>query len=560
MTGNSATRRQSRNPPRRRNVWQIALAALGVVLLGTINLWWRQLTPQVPDSAPPPTETAAPRSTGDPLRDAEARLAKARGSLNETIAALAVRDAATPSPDSLWRTLPVDIELLPRLEAVMDRASLDFSADGRWLVGAWADGFRVFDTATLTRVAWVPAPKLESVGFAYGRRAIRAKRAGVVEMWTFTEIGEWLRFDPPIDAANESFANGSSAVSPRFVALASPERYRVVESETQREVAAFPTENPGIQRNISAFSPDGKILALAIARRRVRLISTETWQPLADLTPPQPLDLDALAFSPDGRTLALASTDGHAELWRLKIVTEAAGLCGLVQPPSFENAEWKTAPLSAQPRPKWMEDWLPFTGGPGQIDLTPFFNARLDMTWSEFVQRGNDLCELPHGLQRLHGVEYDVRGIVQIAGAGMRAKEWSHYPGEISGIPVGRICKRLHFLHASVTSVPPVGARVATYRIRYADGTMAEMPVRYGWELCDWWTQLPETVESPAACIAWTGRNSAIREATRNDDVHLYAATWTNPRPAEPIAKIDLASAMSPAAAFIIAISNDEAE
>ena len=560
MTGSSASRRNDRNPPARRNVWQIALGALGVILLGTINLWWRQLTPQVPDSTPPPAETAAPRSTGDPLRDAEARLAKARGSLNETIAALAARDAAGPAPDALWCSLPVDIELLPRLEPVMDRASLDFSADGRWLVGAWADGFRVFDTATLARVAWVPAPKLESAGFAYGKRALRANHAGVAEIWAFTEIGEWLRFDLPVEAVDDSPARGSSAESPRFVVISSPDKFRVVESATQREAASFPTENSGTQRNVSAFSPDGKLLALAVARRRVRLISMETWLPIAELTPPQPLDLDALAFSPDGRALALASTDGHGEVWRLKIVAEAAGLCGLAQPPALGNADWKAVPLSAQPRPAWMEDWLPFTGGPGQIDLTPFFNARLDMTWSEFVQRGNDLCELPRGLQRLHGVEYDVRGIVQIAGAGVRAKEWPHFPGEIPGIPVQRTCQRLHFLHASVTARPSVDTRIATYRIHYADRTVAEMPVRYGWELCDWWTQLPETVESPTAWIAWTGRNSAIREATRNDDVHLYAATWTNPRPSEPIATIDLVSAMSPAAAFIIAISTDEAE
>ena len=83
-----------------------------------------------------------------------------------------------------------------------------------------------------------------------------------------------------------------------------------------------------------------------------------------------------------------------------------------------------------------MEAWPPFAGGAGQIELTPYFNAVPDMTWSAFVQRGNDLCELPRGLQRLHGVDYDIRGVVQLAGSGARA-EWTHFPGEIRGIPTG---------------------------------------------------------------------------------------------------------------------------
>ena len=63
------------------------------------------------------------------------------------------------------------------------------------------------------------------------------------------------------------------------------------------------------------------------------------------------------------------------------------------------------------------------------IDLTRFYNATFYEVWHGGMG-GNDLSTFPYGVQQLAGVDFDARGIVQVALMKHR------FPQRVSGIPV----------------------------------------------------------------------------------------------------------------------------
>ena len=82
------------------------------------------------------------------------------------------------------------------------------------------------------------------------------------------------------------------------------------------------------------------------------------------------------------------------------------------------------------------------------LDLTASYNAALTDGWTD-GNADNNLTALPRGLQTFAGVEFDVRGLVQLR----CSKSFTEpFPKEIKKIPVGHECRKLHFLHAASTS------------------------------------------------------------------------------------------------------------
>ena len=114
------------------------------------------------------------------------------------------------------------------------------------------------------------------------------------------------------------------------------------------------------------------------------------------------------------------------------------------------------------------------------LDLTPFYNARLNESWHG--NKGNDLATLPKGLQTFGGVEFDVRGIVQL---GSTASPSTNYPALIKGIPVKQKCQRLHFLHAAAFgSRADEGTQIGAYVAHFATSQMRlGILIRYGHEV-----------------------------------------------------------------------------
>ena len=162
-----------------------------------------------------------------------------------------------------------------------------------------------------------------------------------------------------------------------------------------------------------------------------------------------------------------------------------------------------------------------------------------------------DLSELPRGLVEFGGMTFDARGIVQVSGQAMKA-QGGDYPEQIKGIPVNRQCQRIHFLHGTGWSTPE-GVEIGAYVIHYADGQRRVLPLVYGHDVRDWYFFQSLPVTSREARLVWLGAN----QRTRADGAHLqlYVRSWENPAPDVEITSIDLVSAMTACAPFIIAIT-----
>ena len=88
----------------------------------------------------------------------------------------------------------------------------------------------------------------------------------------------------------------------------------------QQQQGILPGDPANLGVNAVAFSPDGKLLAVAQANGYVRLWNPVTGQPvgapLLASTSPQSY-VAGVAFSPDGKLLASAGGDGTVQLWNL---------------------------------------------------------------------------------------------------------------------------------------------------------------------------------------------------------------------------------------------------
>jgi hypothetical protein len=177
------------------------------------------------------------------------------------------------------------------------------------------------------------------------------------------------------------------------------------------------------------------------------------------------------------------------------------------------------------------------------IDLTLFYNAALDEDWSDrsTAFERDDLSELPRGRSKFAGVEFDVRGLVQLSGVQFKNSP-RLYPESVEGIRLDRKCHQIHFLHAT-TWTAAESTQVGSYRVHYATGQQREIPIVYGKDVRDVQADQDKPVER--AIVAW--------KKTRR----LLKSTWVNPEPDAAITTIDYISKMTDSAPFLVAITVD---
>jgi hypothetical protein len=180
------------------------------------------------------------------------------------------------------------------------------------------------------------------------------------------------------------------------------------------------------------------------------------------------------------------------------------------------------------------------------IDLTPYFNAALAEEWHRPGWTNGFAC-VPLGLQNLAGVEFDLRGVIQLSQQGSKAAE-TDFPEAIRGLKVGRPCYRLHFLH-STGGKEGAGVQVGHYVIHYVGGVTRQVPIRYGEELRTWWVKDDPSSELTHAKVAWRGVNTAGLA------VQLCHSTWENPLPGVAIESLDFIAEATGAYPFLLALS-----
>jgi hypothetical protein len=178
-------------------------------------------------------------------------------------------------------------------------------------------------------------------------------------------------------------------------------------------------------------------------------------------------------------------------------------------------------------------------------DLTFYHNASL----TEHPAPDNSLAALTTGIQTFDGIDFDTRGVIQLAG--QRLHE-SRFPIRVDQIYVGRRCRKLHLLHATQQSVGD-GMEVGRVTLHYADGTTAAKPLVYGVDLRDWWVTPNEPPAGPTLRVAWEGINPM--SGGQGTSIRLFHTVWENPRPSEPIESLDYSSAMTDCAPFMIAVT-----
>lgn len=186
------------------------------------------------------------------------------------------------------------------------------------------------------------------------------------------------------------------------------------------------------------------------------------------------------------------------------------------------------------------------------LDLAVHFNAQLDKPWNTTSYPGDDLAELPRGLQEFDGVRFDIRGVIQLQG-----REWKRrgctFPEKIEGISVQRSCRSLYLLHADGGAPAPTGATVALLILHYKDGTSAALPIQHNLHVKDWWNYGSPPPSDPNTVVAWTGQNQAT--ARMGTSIRLYKTRFDNPYPERRVESLDYVSGMEAPGPFMVALT-----
>jgi hypothetical protein len=163
---------------------------------------------------------------------------------------------------------------------------------------------------------------------------------------------------------------------------------------------------------------------------------------------------------------------------------------------------------------------------------------------------------MPTATVTLSNVAFDIRGVIQLRrlepSGGPFRLNWERQPVRADGIKVGKTFRRLQVLHAvasDVWQIPAVrdGTRIASFVLRYRDGSQAELRILYGRHVRDWWTRGVDSAEAlkplENGTVVWTGTNPAAQE--KGSTLRLYLSSYDNSRPDVEVVSIDYVSAMT---------------
>jgi hypothetical protein len=171
--------------------------------------------------------------------------------------------------------------------------------------------------------------------------------------------------------------------------------------------------------------------------------------------------------------------------------------------------------------------------------------------------QGNTVT-VPQGEQTFEGIKFKIgEGVIQLGGS-----FWTDPPVKVEGITVGKKLVKLHILHATgygrtgpgsprhVGEDTPIGE----YTLHYEDKSTETIPVVYGVDVRDWWSDDKKTSRS---LVAWRGDNDAAKRL--NSTIRLYLTTWENPKLDQKVVSIDyLKVGDNPAAPFCVALTAEE--
>ncbi|TAN05602.1 MAG: serine/threonine protein kinase [Rhodanobacteraceae bacterium] len=310
-----------------------------------------------------------------------------------------------------------------------------------------------------------------------------------------------------------------------------------------------------------ALSPDGRWLV----RTRldgVLLFDLERMARVATLNValPQPDEVMQVAFSPDGRRLLGRSVRNRYLVWDFTpderpadAIAREQGLRDLpfnvvkhgVDVRDLDAAERRALHAAdpgvppAPPVPVAAAAIRVLPGGaiplrepavpPGLLDLTPYYTFGLTDSFIDPAGESGDFTWLPRGVQRLLGVDYDLRGGVRMTrGASMRL--------DLAASSGPRAFGAIHALLRIDDAADD--QRLAQMRLDYADGTHAKVPLRLGKHFGDYWRKPGAEASALIAAAGWDSRwywNYSIRS-------RALAVRIPNPHPERPVKTLTLSN------------------
>ena len=170
------------------------------------------------------------------------------------------------------------------------------------------------------------------------------------------------------------------------------------------------------------------------------------------------------------------------------------------------------------------------------LDLAPFY----DMLPPE---NGVNIRSLAPGTQIWHGVKFDVRGSIQLV--------WQNQHG-LKGIPVGRKCSELYFLHGAAGGRPD---EITSLFVIHLTGTNPEtVPMVFGRDLAAEYLRnqhgLSVMPTNLMVCQELVSSNAPPQPL-----LGYFVSHWTNPYPDRTVETIDFNPGNLGDCAFLVAIT-----
>ncbi|MBP3983102.1 protein kinase [Pseudoxanthomonas helianthi] len=312
---------------------------------------------------------------------------------------------------------------------------------------------------------------------------------------------------------------------------------------------------PGGLLKPQAISNDGHLLASA-SRQGVVVTDLDSGEwAAAPMTAPLPSDdtIVQLAFAPDAGSLLARSHHGRWVWWPLpresRSVTTLQTLQSWLEDDSRGDPSLRAALRADDPGPPRVSTLRVHTPKPATpvvtqpgfafVDLSAAINRDLDAANVVHSDDTGILSTLPSGVQRFLGIDYDIRGMVALA---MPVRE-NIKPTVSTSVPVP--VPRFDVAHLLMGACcmlqdMPGLLRVpyAFLDIAYADGSHARVPIVYGRDLMEAWT---DTGDSLAARIAWVepGPRATVFHGS---GYRIYAVRLGNPYPTREVASLSFAA------------------
>jgi len=430
-------------------------------------------------------------------------------------------------------------------------ALLAFTPDGREVItGTEAGAFRSWDTigARVAADAWRTADKLREFRLSPDGAAALVRtegRASLIDVHATRPLAIL-----PAHAAGQATAFSGDA---RLFLVAVPGGVaRVAEmSETASDFSSLSLEQLlALARLLSGGEIDANDALVAVSAERL----ASDWASLRDHAAVQPAsraDWHAARAERFEKTKSWFALRFHANaLKKLNTADHRADTWTETAARELASAELLTT------RSGLITDHFPARSpdaAANLIDLSPFYNQSLTQAWLPMKDIGhsNDLAQLPSGLQKFAGVQFDVRGLIQLSGSALE-NLGGRFPQRVVGIPANRTATNIHFLHGTAWDAL-YGTVIGRYRVNYANGESRDAKIIFGRNVRDWWFPPTQPQLTMGAAVAWQGSNPASRQLGMA--VRVYKFTWINPLPDVEIKSIDFESAMEKPAPFLLAIT-----